>query len=214
MALVHRAALCLSVIFAGASYAQQGQSNLLARLRTGQAYQQGVLAGAIKTAAWSNQQCGLLKTATVRGPLLVQPPDFDAEGRPVKGEWIEQIDVAGCADIRQLNVAVVAQPDRTLTTIPMLPGTTHADRALQKDGAFYAFIAATPDPNGCKPVYVANTRYVEPLAAPPLIAGKPGWREVWTVAQCDRRTDATLDFMPDATGTVITSRRQNSSPTP
>ena len=202
--------LSLSIIMFAATpgATQQIAGGNLARLRQTPAYQQAVIAGAYKTAAWLNAKCEASEASLGKELAAASVPIVvDAQEQPQSGSWIERIAVRGCDRPWQLNVLVAVHQSGPLATIPLLPGTTHADPLLEKDGALYAFTAVPIDPKGCKPIYVADTKFNAILSDTPLIAGKPGWSEQWTVAQCEKRSSVEMRFVPDRTGTTIVSRR-------
>ena len=177
------------------------------RLRQTPLYAKSIIDGAYATMAWINDRCegaraSLGETlAVVTGPVRV-----GERGQPQSGSWIEHVTVEGCGRTRRLNVLAGVRAPGTLATVPLLPGTTHAGPLLQRDGTLYAFTAAV-DPRKCEPTYVADTAYVGPRSEAPLVPGKPGWSERWTVSRCGQPVAVEMDFMPDATGTVITAHR-------
>lgn len=197
------------IVFAATPGAtQQIASGNLAKLRQTSAYQQAVIAGAYKTTSWLNAKCEAPKTSLGKELAAASMPIVvDAQQQAQSGSWIEHVAVEGCDRPWQLNVLVVVRQPGSLETFPLLPGTTRADSLLEKDGAFYAFTAAPIDPKGCKPIYVADTKFLSTLNDTPLIAGKPGWSEQWTVAQCEKRSSIEMRFVPDRSGTTITSHR-------
>lgn len=200
-----------ALLGADASRGDQVAGANFSRLRQTTQYREAVIAGAEKSGAWVVAKCTGGKTSlsdrlsVAKGPVMV-----DAQLRPQTGNWIEHIELEGCGGARQLNVMVMVPRPGTIAIIPMLPGTTHADSVLQRDGAVFAFAAAKIDQNGCKPIFVADTAYVGPLSEAPLVIGKPGWSEFWTVGQCDRRTMIEMRFVPDSKGTAIVAHLQPS----
>ena len=178
----------------------------LDNLRATPNYQQAIFKGAQNTTAWINKPCQGAKAHLSPMLGLLRPPVFDEKGKPQSGAWIEHVSVEGCGPDRILNVVVSVQGEGKLGVTPMLPGTSRADPTLQKDAAFYAFAAANVGPNPCKPTYIANAAFVDFSTEAPLVPGKKGWLERWTVVTCDKQTDVELHFIPDASGTVISSR--------
>ena len=187
---------------------QQVAGANFAKLRQTSAYKQAVIAGAYKTGAWLVDECDNARaTLDERLSVVAAPVVVNDREQPQSGSWIEHVAVEGCAKSRRFNVLVSVRQPGAIAIIPMLPGTSHADPVLQKDGAAFAFAAARVDPKGCKPIYLVDTDYLGPLPDKPLVAGKPGWSERWTVAQCDKHTVVDMRFIPDVKGTTIVARR-------
>ena len=197
--------LCGSVVD---GTAQQIAGGNFAKLRQTPVYRKAVISGAFKTAAWTNDICPEAQPSigtqlTVHAMPIVVNPLL----QPQSGAWIEHVTVAGCGRPWQLNVLFQVLVPGSIATVALLPGTTHANPVLQKDGALYAFIAAGVDAKGCKPIYIADTTYVAQSSETPAIPGKPAWLERWSVAQCQQRTEVEMSFTPDRAGTTIKTRR-------
>ena len=179
----------------------------LETLRQTPDYQRAVFESAQKTEAWINDGCAAAKARLADAVGSIVPPDVDVKGSPRSGAWLEHVLVEGCDRSRQLNVLVAVQGPGSVAMNPMLPGTTRADPTLQKDATAYAFTAAAIAVTGCPSMYVAETRYLDVLPDPPIVPGKPGWSERWTIAHCATKTDVTLRFVPDTTGTSVLAAR-------
>ena len=115
---------------------------------------------------------------------------------------------SGCGTDRLLNALTIIGPDGSLHTEALLPGTTITDPQLQRDSVPYAAGAIGQLPPGCEQGGVVNTRFVgvdgEPPGTRPSPGGQPRpWTEVWTLQACSKRTDVTIHFTPDQTGTEI-----------
>jgi hypothetical protein len=129
--------------------------------------------------------------------ILVQPT-FDANGI-TGGAWQRVVQEEGCGVKRTLNVLAVIQSPKTLTTMPLLPGTTHANPQLQKDAVKYAVIAAGGREPNCNIGYVANTEFLNSDGN----AQRAPWRELWTLNSCTKTALVPMRFIPDKNGTVI-----------
>jgi len=62
---------------------------------------------------------------------MIQPVEFDAVGKPLKGAWKEIVRSEGCGFRKVFNVMSVVNTDGTVKHIGLLPGTSHADQGLQ-----------------------------------------------------------------------------------
>ena len=90
------------------------------------------------------------------------------------------------------------------------PGMTHAGITLQRDAYRYVAIAAQPAAKDCAALHIRDTRYQGPIAAQPQPVGGNAigvpWRETWSVAACGAVIDIPVTFIPDATGTTISTK--------
>ena len=139
---------------------------------------------------------------------ILAPIQSNTAGRAVAGAWKETIQEAGCGTTRLLNVLTTVQPDGTLQTKPLLPGTTITDPQLQQDSVQYAAAGMGEMPPGCEQGGVLNTRFVGLDGRPAGTLPTPGspplpWTEVWTLVACSKQADVTMHFTPDATGTDV-----------
>jgi hypothetical protein len=130
-------------------------------------------------------------------------PERDAAGAIGKGAWKEEVREEGCGASRILNVlGFISEPGK-LNAMPLLPGATRGVPLLQKDAVQYAFIAAKVTSKDCTEAYVEDTAFVD-QGNKPIAGGKgPPWRELWTIDLCGRKTQVTMRFTPDSTGTTI-----------
>ena len=188
-----------------AASAQQAGS-ALETLRQSPAYQSAMREGAYKSGAWLVGKCEPKNPAADASLGMLAAPIFDDKGQPQSGRWIEHVSVEGCGRPWRLNVLMTVTKPGALATVPMAPGTTHADPVLQRDAATFAFVAARIDPKGCKPIYLADTAYDGASPEPAKIPGKPAWSEIWTVAQCDRKAAVAMTFTPDSGGVAIAAK--------
>jgi len=135
---------------------------------------------------------------------ITEPLVFDkSTGALRSGSWRQAIHYTGCGVTRVLNVLVLAAAP-SIDARPLLPGTTLAGPRLQvdvfKSPALQLRIGRWRDP-GCTMAYVSDTAFVDRESAPLPGAASPPWREVWTLAACERTESITVTFAPDATGT-------------
>lgn len=142
-----------------------------------------------------------------------KPTSFDSAGVIVGGAWKQVVEAEGCGQTRLLNVLVSVSGPNQLSTMPLLPGNTHADALLQKDAVKYAVMALTATPGGreqnCQIGYVANTEYLTQEKEVLPGAKEPGWHELWTLASCTQKMLVPMHFMPDSTGTTISAGPNN-----
>ena len=144
-------ALALLILpLAPCASAGQEADPALDRLRRSPIYQSAMLQGAYRSGAWIVAKCEPRNPSASRMLGMIAAPVFDAEGQPQSGRWVEHVSVEGCGRPWRLNVLMMVPKPRTLATMPMAPGTTHADPVLQRDAAKFAFVAARIDPQGCK----------------------------------------------------------------
>lgn len=139
---------------------------------------------------------------------VLVPLRLDAAGKVVQGVWKESIRAEGCGPERLLNAMTQVTPEGTLTTTPLLPGSTIADPQLQRDSVQYAAAGMGSMPSGCNQGAVVDTRYVGLDGQAPgtrLAANQEphAWDEVWTLEACGKRVGVMMKFSPDATGTAI-----------
>ena len=86
-----------------------------------------------------------------------------------------------------------------------LPGTTIADKKLQKDTLMSAYMAVgTVMTSSCRKMSVIDTKVTkEPYDVEyqdeKKVAGR--WEEVWTVNACQQAFDVPIEFIIDKTGT-------------
>lgn len=151
-------------------------------------------------------------------PTLVSPQgtvtletsvSFAPDGIPNAGAWRERLPVAGCGNDTVLNFRFSVGTDGKINTTVALPGTTHADLALQRDALKYAYIGARSRAKDCERLNIKDTRFggyglrnqraTDPGAGDPF---RPWW-EIWTVVGCGRTFEVPMEFAPDRTGTQI-----------
>lgn len=148
-------------------------------------------------------------------PMVSKLMVFDTAGNPTTGAAKFPVVQEGCGEKRILNVWAWVQtsagcqnlpsPRPSLAIAPFLPGTTRADPQLQKDAVSYAWIAAGGVDATCKSGHVAETEFLEQEnVALPGAKGTP-WRELWTLVWCVNRIQVPIRFIPDRTGTTIST---------
>lgn len=152
--------------------------------------------------------CPAAKYTTTGEVGVLTPVQVDDKGQPVSGAIKEGMRETGCGADRLLNALTLVEPDGSLQTQALLPGTTITDPQLQQDSVPYAAGAMGQMPPGCEQGSVANTRFVGLDGQAPGTLPTPGsqprpWTEVWTLQACAKRVDVTIHFTPDQTGTEI-----------
>jgi hypothetical protein len=146
-------------------------------------------------------------TYTVSGDIRFHTStEFDAQGEPIKGLWVEIVNGTGCGQTVRFNILTIARPDQPPRSISMLIGDTHADPTLQRDAIPYALQAAHRLAPDCHQVGVVDTRF-DAFEGDAVSKAKNGparpWREVWTVWECGTFVEVPIHFAPDETGTGI-----------
>jgi hypothetical protein len=204
--------ICL-ILFLAASAAESAApdaslSPALANIIANPEHQKAVIAAAQQSSAWMNNRCAGATFAIGGDVAIYQRLELDQQQRPAAGSWRERVTAQGCGANRVLNVLTFVKSPGRLVSGTLLPGTTHADPLLQRDAFRYAAAAAKVPPN-CSTIYVADTAFagVEGAANASLPPQRriPPWKEEWTIAACGQRSAVTLHFVPDATGTNITT---------
>ena len=167
--------------------------------------QQATLDAAKRSAAVINNPCPSAQYTIVDKVAVQKPVTLDVSGVAVSGTWIQAVTQEGCGVSRLLHVAITVSGRGTLNTMPLLPGTTKADPALQRDAAKWAFFGAGIPEKNCDIGYIDNTEFVQ-YEGDPLegAKGRP-WRETWTVVSCTKKAMVQMRFIPDRTGTSIVS---------
>ncbi len=179
-------------------------------LLTGQDHRTALLQAAQQVTASDGTGCKDAQFATTGEVGFLQPLKQDARGQIMGGAWKESITETGCGSPRLLNALTVVQPNGTLQTTPLLPGTTITDPQLQQDSVQYAAAGLGGMPPGCQQGFIVDTQFVGVDGAPPGTRPEPGgvpkpWTENWTVQACAKKAVVGMHFAPDATGTAIRS---------
>jgi hypothetical protein len=135
--------------------------------------------------------------------VVYKPLTSDGTGAVTGGAWKQVVQEQGCGTNRILNVLAFVQGPKTLTTTPLLPGTTHADPQLQKDAVRYAVIAVGGAEKNCNIGYIADTEFLQHEGVPLEGAKGAPWQELWTLISCTKQSQVLMHFTPDRTGTSI-----------
>jgi hypothetical protein len=132
---------------------------------------------------------------------------ISSSGTPISGEWRMIGRVAGCSEMRLLNVEYLFAPDGQMKAIALLPGTTAANLKLEHDGLTYAAVGmAKLAPKDCKDTKFVDTKFIGYQATDSTNSvGSRPWTEEWTVRSCGVTGVVTMHFTPDATGTKIST---------
>ena len=140
--------------------------------------------------------------------VFMQAAHFDANGNPTVGAWVLRLDTEGCPHSVRLNLLTMVQPGQGARLLSLLPGSTRAEPALQRDALPFAGNGTVAlRPKDCTAIRVIDTEF-NGFEGTPLANAKPGrdprpWKETWTVVACEVRIAVVIRFIPDATGTTI-----------
>jgi hypothetical protein len=189
------------------SPAQATDENLQTLIQS-QSYQELIrrALGAIPPAVFQKCPSLISSASTV---TVIEPVSFAKSGYPNAGSWKQNFPVSGCGNDTVLHIYFTATVDERIHTAVGLPGSTHADLTLQRDGVVYAQIGARNVVRDCKHFDVRNTKFenyglAEPATPDPGPGkGRRPWWETWTMTGCGEIVDVPIDFMPDTTGTTI-----------
>jgi hypothetical protein len=160
---------------------------------------------------WNNivANCG---APTLEGANVVIGvlPAFDKAGKPVSGNWRVVTRLAGCGQTRTFNLLYAFGKNGQILRIGMLPGSSAADPILQRDALVYANLAmGRLAPPNCKEFKYLDTAF-EAFGAPgtnvPPGREARSWTEKWTVSACGVTGLVKLYFTPDAAGTAISTK--------
>lgn len=174
--------------------------------------EQHILDAAKKSTVLLEDPCPSAQFSAVNRVAILKPPAFDRAGAMVGGAWKESVEERGCGTNHLLNVLAVVRQPSSLVSMPLLPGTTHADPLLQKDGVHYAVVAIGGPEKNCSIGYVADTQFIQAEAAPMNGGKSPPWTESWMLVSCTKEYRVSLRFIPDATGTTITAHLDATMP--
>ncbi len=168
---------------------------------------------------WNNVVSGCeapkLEAANV---VVGVPPQFDKAGKPVSGNWRVITRLSGCGQIKNFSLLYAFAANGQLARLGMLPGSSAADPILQRDARMYANLAMGKlSPPGCKEFKYLDTAFE--VFGPPggnVPAGREArsWTEKWQVRACGVEGIVKLYFIPDATGTAISAKLNETVPAP
>lgn len=132
---------------------------------------------------------------------VARQPTMDAQDHIQQGVWVETLPGEACGQQRRYNAAVVFQ-DGEPSVLPLFPGKTDASPLLQQDTVTY--VASALSAKGvavvdCQ-IDVLETQLRGDYPSP----GTP-WHERWRVDVCGKQYWATVSYIPDATGTSIST---------
>jgi hypothetical protein len=179
----------------------------LGRVVADRAEQSHVLDTARRSSVFLHNPCRSARFELSKTVGIYHPPTFDGAGAPTSGAWRQGVREEGCGAHRLLNVLAFVKGPKTLVLAPLLPGTTHADPLLQRDGVHYAVLAAGIPEKNCSIGYVADTQFQQ-SETPPATGGIGApWKELWTLVSCARTVQISMRFIPDSTGTQIVAER-------
>jgi hypothetical protein len=162
-----------------------------------------VLDAARRSTVVINNPCASANFDLTDVVVVYRPLTVDATGAINGGVWKQVVREEGCGLSRTLNVLAYVQGPNSLATTPLLPGTTHADPQLQKDGARYAGTAAGLPEKNCGIGYIADTEFLRRDETTPNGGKGSPWTELWTLVSCSGTTQVSMHFVPDNTGTTI-----------
>jgi hypothetical protein len=142
--------------------------------------------------------------------IISKEPAFDQNGTPTSGQWRIVGRLEGCDQTRLLNILYLFAEDGQMKRVAMLPGTSAADPLLQHDALMYANLgmANLMPSKDCKDIQYTDTKFIGfGEVSPQAMPGRDNrsWTEEWTVRTCGVTGIVTMNFIPDATGTTITS---------
>ena len=165
---------------------------------------QNIINTAAKSTAMTRHPCSIA-TYEVQDAIELRPMKFDQYGSPESGEMKIPVKEDGCGAGHQLNVYLWVQHESSIAVTPMLPGSSRAEDALQKQAWPYALQAAGgPEPN-CPTAYVEDTRYVGEQGKPEKGAKAAPWKEIWTLQSCGWKAEVPVLFTPNARGITVTA---------
>jgi hypothetical protein len=127
---------------------------------------------------------------------VLRPLQIGANGNVVNGLWKESTAGVACGETRLYNASVSIEEGKT-KVLALFPGHSYASPLLQHDTVRYAAIGAGAGAECAADVLDTSLPEGEPSGA-----GVP-WIEKWTVRACGKRSEVTIHFVPDATGTTI-----------
>lgn len=155
-----------------------------------------------------SQACPTASYVTTGEIGMLMPLKTDDKGQITAGMIKESVRQTGCGPERVLNALTIFEPNGSMQTQPLLPGSTITDPQLQQDSVPYAAGAMGAMPAGCEEGGVVNTRFVgldgkAPGTLPVAGSAPAPWTEVWSLHACAKHAEVTLHFKPDETGTEI-----------
>jgi len=158
--------------------------------------------GADRLGFWRGcPEMALTRSGTLE--ILPRPAVSFANGKLVSGNWREAVAVTGCGVQRSVPVETIAQRGEILFGIG-LPGSTVTDKRLQADTLDKLLPIVRNLRPACADIMVTDTRFEGPFEEKvPGTRRTTPWRETWSVRICGEDLEVPVEFMPDATGTMI-----------
>ena len=161
-----------------------------------------ILGTAARSTVMTRQPCPAA-TYNAADPIELRPLKFDEMGSPTAGELKFPVKEEGCGAARLLNVYLWVQHESSIAITPMLPGTSRAEEAQQRNAYPYALQAAGgPEPN-CPTAYVSDTLYAGEQGKPGKGARAAPWKEIWTLQSCGWKALVPVLFTPGAGGVTV-----------
>jgi len=143
------------------------------------------------------------------------PITFNTDGSLLAGRWKEVIKIDGCVTSGLFNVMTATDSAGIVHVVGMLPGTSIGALALQRDAFGYASITARSlaakqgELASCQQLIVLDTTFsgFGEAINKDVPAGRDprSWRERWTIKVCGTEVPVNVNFVPDATGTSIST---------
>jgi hypothetical protein len=164
-------------------------------------------------AAWNKTADSCKKIEVTKEQLrFIEPITFDAHGTPLSGTWKHTIAVTGCGKSRTLNLFYTPDGTGLVLRRPGVPGSSAADIVLQRDSIPFVRAGVAPQMAlDCPDVRLSDTEYLGPEGDPLPGANAKPWKEYWTVNGCGIAARVTMHFIPDATGTGISVRPEETA---
>lgn len=142
---------------------------------------------------------------------LLKPVSFNPAGQPISGEWVEHVWLKSCSKVKQFNIHMQGEADGKPHGRVLIPGSTKTDPVLQNDAMKFVAAGAhalvAPD---CKTQVVVDTLNLGAEGQPLKGAKLAPYKELWALDACGKKVQVTMHFAPDATGTTITVKPEES----
>ena len=162
--------------------------------------------------------CTTPPTLDAANVVIGTAPVFDKAGKPGSGSWRVITRLSACGQAKNFSLLYAFAANGQLLRLGLLPGSSGADPILQRDALMYANAAMSRlSPPGCKDFKYLDTSF-EAFGAPQarVPAGREArsWTEKWKVWACGVEGIVKLYFTPDATGTAISAKLDETVPAP
>jgi hypothetical protein len=146
------------------------------------------------------QRCATLLSTGSR-VTIIKPVSFAQDGYPISGLWKQSFPVSGCGNDTIINFYFEGQSSEKVLSIIGIPGETHADLTLQRDGLKFATISVQAIVRDCNQINARDSKY-----AGLVIKSGKAWQEIWSFSACNHTIQVPMIFVPDATGTTVTAK--------